>query len=76
VHESVDVPEPPVIDVEDSIQDRLVELVVAARVTIPANPFIEPTVIVEVPDEPALTLTLPEAAVTVKSWIVMVTVAV
>jgi hypothetical protein len=47
-HESVDVPEPPVIVVELSVQDRLVELVVTARVTVPVNALTGDTVIVEV----------------------------
>jgi hypothetical protein len=57
--ESVDVPAPPVTLVEESVHDRLVELVVTDRVTVPAKPFSEATVIVEV----AGTLTLVETVV-------------
>ena len=60
-------PEPPVILVEDNVHDRLVELVVTARVTVPAKPFTGATVIVEVPVTPAFTVTLVVLAVTVKS---------
>ena len=63
----VEMPEPPVILVEDNVHDRLVELVVTARVTVPAKPFTGATVIVEVPVTPAFTVTLVVLAVTVKS---------
>jgi len=72
----VEVPEPPVILVEDNVHERLVELVVTARVTVPAKPFTGATVIVEVPVTPALTVTLLELAVTVKSWTWKTTLAV
>ncbi len=65
--ESVDVPEPPTILVEDRVHERLVELVVTARVTVPENPLTGATVIVEVPATPAFTVTLVVLAVTVKS---------
>ena len=65
--DSVEVPEPPVILVDDSVQDRLVELVVTARVTVPVKPLTGATVIVEVPATPAFTVTLVALAVTVKS---------
>jgi hypothetical protein len=68
LQENVEVPEPPVIVVDDSVHDRLVELVVAAKVTVPVNPFTGATVIVEVPVAPALTLLLVGLEVTVKSW--------
>jgi len=64
----VEVPEPPVILVEDNVHERLVELVVTARVTVPAKPFTGATVIVEVPATPAFAVTLVALAVTVKSW--------
>jgi hypothetical protein len=76
VHESVEVPEPPVILVDDSEHDRLVELVVTARPTVPAKPFTGATVIVEVPATPVLTGTLVGLAVIVKSWTWKTTVAV
>lgn len=63
--ESVDVPEPPVIEAADRVQTRLVELVVTARVTVPAKPLSEPTVIVDVAVAPALTFTLVGMALTV-----------
>jgi len=75
VHDRVDVPEPPVMLVEVRVHDRLVELVVTARVTVPVNPLTGATVIVEVPAALTFTLTLVELAVTVKSWTWYVTVA-
>ena len=68
MHDRVDVPEPPAIDVEDRVQDRLVELVVTARVTVAEKPFTGATVIVAVPATPGFTVTLAVLAVTVKSW--------
>ena len=65
LHESVEVPEPPVMAVEDRVHDRLVELVVTASVTVPVNPLTGATVIVDVPATPALTVTLVGLAVTV-----------
>jgi hypothetical protein len=64
-HDRVEVPEPPAILVADNAQDRLVELVVTARVTTPAKPFSGTTVIVEVAVAPALTFTLAGLAITV-----------
>jgi hypothetical protein len=75
-HDRVDVPEPPVILVELRLHDRLVELVVTARPTVPAKPLTEATVIVEVPVTPALTVTLVGLAVIVKSCTWNTTVAV
>jgi hypothetical protein len=54
----VEVPDPPVILVEESVQTRLVELIVIERVTVPVNPFRGATVTVEVLLAPALTITL------------------
>jgi len=65
VHESMEVPEPPATLVELNVHDRLVELAVTARVTVPAKPFTGATVIVEVPATPVLSLTLIGLAVTV-----------
>ena len=67
LQDSVEVPEPPTILVADNVQDRLVELVVTARVTVPEKPFNGATVIVEVPATPAFTVILVVLAVTVKS---------
>jgi hypothetical protein len=50
------------------IQDRLVELVATARVTVPAGPLRGTTVIVDIPATPVLTVALAGLAVTVKSW--------
>ena len=65
--ERVEVPEPPTILVEDRVHERLVELVVTARVTVPVNPFTGATVMVDVPATPAFTVILVVLAVTVKS---------
>jgi hypothetical protein len=72
----VEVPDPPVMLVEDNEHDRLVELVVTARPTIPENPFTGATVIVEVAATPVLTVTLVGLAVTVKFCTWKTTVAV
>jgi hypothetical protein len=66
VQESIAVPEPPVILVEDRVQDRLVELVITARVTVPVKPLRGAIVMVEVPAEPALTVTFAGLAVMLK----------
>jgi hypothetical protein len=51
-------------------------LLVEARLTTPANPLTAVTVIVEVPAEPTVVVTVAELAAMVKSWTVNVTVAV
>ena len=66
LHDKVEEPEPPVIVVGDNEQDRFVELVATASVTVSVNPFCGVTVIVDVPVTPALTATLVRLAVTVK----------
>jgi hypothetical protein len=66
-HDKVEVPEAPLIDAEDRTQDRLVELVVTARVTVPVNPFRGDTAIEEVPGAPVVTETLAGLAETEKS---------
>jgi hypothetical protein len=76
LHERVEVPEPPVILVDDNVQDRFVELVVTASVTVPEKPLIGTTVIVEVPGVPTLTDTLMGLAIIAKSWTWNTTVAV
>jgi hypothetical protein len=63
----LDVPEPPAILFEDRVQDRLVELVVIARVTVPVNPFKGATEIMEVPATLTSTATLVGLADTAKS---------
>jgi hypothetical protein len=47
-----------VIDAEDRMQMRFVELVVVVRVTVPVKPFRDATVIVEVPLAPVFTVEL------------------
>jgi hypothetical protein len=47
--------------------------IVAARVTVPANPFKAPMVSAETPCDPALTATEPGLAMMEKSWTVTVT---
>jgi hypothetical protein len=71
----VEVPDPPVMLVEESVHERFVELVVTARPTVPEKPFTGATVIVEVPATPTLTVTLVGIAVMVKSCTWYVTVA-
>lgn len=63
----VDVPEPPLIDDEDNVQDKLVEFVVTTRFTVPENPFSGDTVMIEVADIPAVVVTLVGLAVVEKS---------
>ena len=63
----MEAPEPPVVLLELRVQERLVELVVTASVTVPVKPFTGATVIVEVPATPAFTVALVTLAVTVKS---------
>jgi hypothetical protein len=72
---SVAVPEPPLIVVADS--EAVNPLVpVADNVTVPANPLIGLTVIVDEPFAPALIVTLVGLALILKSWTVYVTVVV
>jgi hypothetical protein len=70
LHERADAPEPPLILVALRAHERLVELVITARVTVPPKPFTfrGATVIVEVPATFTFTLTLVGLAVVVKSW--------
>jgi hypothetical protein len=64
----VDVPEPPLILVTLKVHERLVELVVTVRVTVPLKPFNGATIMVEVPATFTFTFTLAVLADTVKSW--------
>lgn len=68
MHRSRDVPEPPGTAVEPSVHERLVELVVTERLTVPLNPLIGPTEMVELPVSPAPVETLEGLAVIAKSW--------
>jgi len=72
---SVELPEPPVKVLGESEHDSLVELVVTARATVPLNPLIGATVMVEVPATPTVVETLVGLATTVKSWAWYVVVA-
>jgi len=47
-HDRVELPEPPVILVDDKVHDRLVEFVVTPSATVPENPFTDPTDIVDI----------------------------
>jgi hypothetical protein len=67
VHERVELPDPPVIEVADRLHARLVEFVVTPRETVPAKPFRGVTVIVEFPATETLTVTEVGLALTVKS---------
>jgi hypothetical protein len=53
--------------VAESVQERLVELVVIPRVTVPVNPFKGDTVMVEGPATPTFTVTVVGLAEIVKS---------
>ena len=69
VHDRVELPDPVTL-----VGDTLHEVLLVARVTTPANPLTAVIVMVEVPAEPALTVTLVGDAVIVKSWTLNVTV--
>ena len=62
-------PEPPEIVVEDNEQERLGEVVVRPRVTVPVKPFKEVTVMVERPGLPVVALMLVGLAVKPKSGV-------
>jgi len=53
--------------VEERVQDRLVELVVTARETVPENPLTGLIVIADVPAEPTATVTVVGLAAMAKS---------
>jgi len=67
VQERVEVPEPPTIELDDRLHERLVELVVTERATAPVNPLRGATVIVEMAETLTLVETLLGFAVTMKS---------
>ena len=75
VHRSIDVPELPETADEPKVHDRLVELVVTTRLTVPLNPLIGATEIVELPVTLTLVETLLGLAVMAKSWTWYVTIA-
>jgi len=64
----VEVPDAPPIDVDERLHDMLVEFDVAARLTVPVNPFRDDTEIVDVPAALVVTETLAGVATTAKSW--------
>ena len=68
VHDSLEVPKPPVIVVAVNVHARLVELVEAARVTVPVKPLTGVTDTVAVPAVLTAVETVVGLAVTVKSW--------
>ena len=68
-------PEPPAIELDDRLHERLVELVVTERATAPVNPLSGATVIVEMAETLTLVETLLGFAVTVKSCAWYITVA-
>ena len=68
LQESVEEPEPPVMLVDDSAHNRLVDFVATARVTVPVKPFNGSTVMVEMAPTSAFTITLAGAAEIAKSW--------
>ncbi len=63
----MELPEPPLILVEVRVHERLEELVVTVKVTVPVNPFTGVTVTVDVPPVPTVTETLVGLAEIVKS---------
>jgi hypothetical protein len=67
LQDRVDVPEPPVMLVEERVHDRLAGLVVTERLTVPAKPFRDAIVIMEEPVRPCTTVTLGGLADIVKS---------
>jgi hypothetical protein len=72
LQDSVDVPEVPrvtLVGVRVHVRPVAGETV-SVRATVPAKPWSEVTVIVEVPDAPARTVTLVGLATIVKSWTV------
>jgi len=66
-HDRVELPEPPVILVDDKVHDRFVEFVVTPRATVPENPFTDPTDIVDVPATFTVVETLAGLAAMLKS---------
>jgi len=67
LQDRVDDPEPPLMVVEERAHDRLAELVVMERLTVPVKPFTGDTVIIEVPAVPWVTVTVVGFAAIVKS---------
>ncbi len=70
LHDNVEPPDPVTL-----LGVRLHDVLLLARLTTPAKPWRPVIVIVEVPAEPALTVTLVGLALIVKSWTVKMTFA-
>jgi hypothetical protein len=67
VQERVELPDPPLMLVEERAQDRLVELVVTASETVPENPLTGLIEIADVPAVPMATVTVVGLAAMAKS---------
>jgi len=67
VHERVELPDPPLMLVEERAQDRLVELVVTVSETVPENPLTGLIEIADVPAVPMATVTVVGLAAMAKS---------
>ncbi len=67
LHDSVEVPEPPVMILGLNVHERLVELVVSVRVTVPVKPLTGATVTVDAPVTFVFALTVDGFAAMVKS---------
>jgi hypothetical protein len=76
VHESVELPVPPLIEDGVSEHDRLVEFELTERATVPVKPLTGKRLIAEEPELPALTETDVGLDAIVKSWTMYSTVAV
>jgi len=75
MHDSLEVPEPPVIEVEPRVQERSFELVETARTTVPPKPLTGIMEIVELPAMLTLLETLVGLAAVLKSLTLYVTPA-
>jgi hypothetical protein len=74
-HDRVELPEPPATLVDERVHDKLVELVIEARVTVPVKPLTDATVTVDGPATPVFTEILTGLAEIAKSWTWNATVA-
>ena len=75
IHDSLEVPEPPVIEVEPRVQERSFELVETARTTVPPKPLTGIMEIVELPAMLTLLETFVGLAAVLKSLTLYVTPA-
>jgi hypothetical protein len=76
MHESVELPVPPLMDDWLSEHVRLVEFELTERVTVPVKPLMGERFMVEEPEAPALTVTETGLDAIAKSWTMYSTVAV